>query len=205
MKCSKICPFRADGEQTGLRSQTDCWPRAQMKLIPFALLTVLVAGCASHDVNPAKPKAKVGYVDFYTDSYQSLSWRVKRAEEQNGELVEVFLKYTPLEGNILRLATPAGTNLFEVWFMNQLTTGPQPVLVPVVKGKVTPVRVTLSPAKSGIVRTQTYEYRTTRRGVRQVARNSSADQQALEIDLAAALPQEYQPKEQMAYFAQKSK
>jgi len=175
-----------------------------IRFVP-ALLCVLAAGCASHDVNPAKPKATVGYVDFYTDSYQRLSWRVKRAEEQNGDMVEVFLKYTPLEGNILRLAAPAGTNLFEVWFMNQLTTGPEPVLVPVANGKVTSVRVTLSPTKSGVVRTETYEYRTTRRGVRQVARNSSADQQALEIDLAASPPQDYRPKEEMPYFAQPSK
>ena len=178
-----------------------------MKVIQFvpALVWVLACSCATHDVNPAKPKTTVGYVDFYTDSNLNLSWRVKRAEEQNGDMVEAFLEYSPLKGNILRLTAPAGTNLFEVWFMNKLTTGPQPILVSVANARVTPVRVMLNPAGAGTVRTELYEYRTTRRGVRQVARNVSGDQQALEINLAAALPENYRPKEQMPYFSPPTK
>src|SRR4051794_11760831 len=94
-----------------------------------ALLVGALAGCGTPDVNPASPHPQTGYVDFYTSSCQDLSWRVKRLSEKDGAFHDVFSEYTPITGNILRLATPPGTNQFELWVNNQVTTGPLRVTV----------------------------------------------------------------------------
>lgn len=170
-------------------------------LIIAALASLVSAGCSSPNVNPAAPRANTGYVDFYTDASLGLSWEVKRADERTGEMRKAFLKYQPLPGNILRLAAPAGTNRFQVWFSNKVTTGPQRVEVRVANGKITPVHVTLSTEGSTSVRTESYEYRNTRRGTRQVAVSDTEERKAFQIGLVAATPQDYQQKEWMPYFA----
>jgi len=172
----------------------------------LALLACLVcAGCSTPDVNPSAPRAKKGYVDFYTDTNEDLSWDVKRANQQTGELHTAFWEFKTLPGNILRLAVPAGTNRFEVWFNNEFTTGPQNVLVPVAKAKVTPVHVTLAPAGTTAVQTQSFVYRSTAHATRRVTRIGSQQQQVFCIGLVASVPQDYQPKERMSYFAQPAK
>lgn len=159
------------------------------------------AGCSTPDINPPAPRANTGYVDFYTDSTFDLSWVVKRADQKSGELRKVFSEFTPLAGNILRLAAPAGTNRFEVWISNKVTTGPQPVLVQVVNAKVTPVHVALTSAGSTGVENKSYEYRPTPMATRRVTRLATDEQQTWQIRLSAALPQDYQPKERMPYFS----
>jgi len=176
-----------------------------MNAIRFlAVLTCVVCGaCATRDVNPLSPAATTGYVDFYTDSSMDLSWNVKRASPPGGETREVFSDYTPLPGNILRLPTPAGASEFTVWFMNRVTTGPQKVQVTVANAKVTAVHVTLAPAGSTAVRSESAGYggaRNTGRGVRHVQTSATEEQATVRIDLAAGSPQEYRPKEQMAYY-----
>ena len=170
-----------------------------------ALACLISAGCVSPDVNPPSPKATTGYVDFYTDSSMGLSWRIKRGNGPDGEMAQVFSDYSPLMGNVLRLATRAGTNEFEVWFYNQFTTGPEIVSVQVLNSQVTPVHVKLVPAGSSTVRTESYQYKQTRRGVRQVLTSDTEGHQYFDIDLSAAPPQDYRRKEQMPYFLSATK
>ncbi len=169
------------------------------------LATAVFVGCSTPDINPPAPRAKTGYVDFYTDSNLGVSWKVKRAMEPDGELRSVFSEFKPVRGNILRLATPAGKHRFEVWFSNQVTTGPQTVDVEVGNASVTPVRVTLTPAGSTSVMGQAYEYRSTPKATRRVTRISGQEQNVYEIGATAAAPQEYRRKEEMPYFAPEAK
>ncbi len=164
-----------------------------------ALVCLLSAGCGAPDVNPAAPRANTGYVDFYTDSALGLSWQIKRADG-TGQMHKAFLDYSPTPGNIVRLAAPAGTHRFEVWFNNRFTTGPQTVVVEVANAMVTPVHVSLNTGGSSSVRTESYEYRNTRRGTRQVATSETEDKQTFQIGLASSSPAPYQPKERMPYY-----
>ncbi len=165
-----------------------------------ALTCIVVVGCSSPNVNPAAPRANTGYVDFYTDSDLGLSWKVQRGTEPGGEMRPVFSEFKPIEGNILRLAVPPGDQRFEVWFNNQVTTGPQTVAAKIASAKVTPVHVTLSPAGSASVVNNSYEYRPTVHGSRRVTRVATEDQKVFQISASAETPQDYKPKEQMPYF-----
>ncbi len=181
------------------------FPGSTLHALAFLGLLAVVAGCSSPNVNPPSPRANTGYVDFYTDSNQNLSWEVKRAGENTNDMRTVFSDYKTMPGNILRLATPAGNHCFQVWFMNLVTTGPETVIVEVANGKVTPVHVTLKPAASASVQSQSYEYRATARATRRVTRITMGDQQAFDIGLVAASPQDYQTKERVLYFSPASK
>jgi hypothetical protein len=165
---------------------------------------VVCVGCSSANVNPPAPRARTGYVDFYTDSPFGLSWQVKREQDDTGPMRTVFSDYKPLEGNILRLAAPPGSYRFQVWFMNEVTQGPQVVSVKVVAGEVTPVHVTLTPSGSASVQTKSYEYRPTVRATRPVAQYGTALNEAYRIGAVPAAPRPYQPKQQMPYFSAKS-
>ncbi len=176
------------------------------KLLLFLgfIACLVCAGCRSPNVNPSVARVGTGYVDFYTESNAELSWRVKRADENGGEMRTMFLDYKPIAGNVLRLAAPPGSYRFEVWFNNQVTEGPETVIVPVADGKVTPVRVTLTTAGSAAVRAETKEYRPTARMTRQVPRITTQDNAMFHIEPVAEAPQAYQPKQQMPYYAKDS-
>jgi hypothetical protein len=138
-----------------------------------ALACLLCAGCSSLNVNPPVPGPTRATLT-YTDSDLDLSWRVKRADERTGELRSVFSEFDPVLGNILRLASPPGTNQFEVWFINRVTTGPQTVLVPVEDRKITPVHVTLTSAGSVAASRKSEEFRSAGRITRRVTRSVPA-------------------------------
>ena len=167
-------------------------------------LAGLLNGCGTPDVNPALPRARSGYVDFYTDSPLGLSWKVKRAAEPNGPLRAVFSQFEPVAGNILRLATPPGTWQFEVWFSNEVTTGPQKVEVTVADGKVTPVRVSLQPEGNILIENKSFAYRSTARATRRVSKISTEEQENFRIVTNPGSPQDYHVKEQMSYFVKPS-
>lgn len=169
-----------------------------------ALACLAVAGCKTGQVNPASPRADTGYVDFYTDADEGLSWEVKETTE-GGETRTVYAGYKELTGNVLRLAAPAGTHRFTIWFYNLVTTGPQAVVVQVENARVTPVRISLTPAGSTAVVTKSYEYRPTALASRRVSRVATDKQQTLQIGAIAANPTDYQPKERMPYFAGSAK
>ena len=178
--------------------------RNGLRLLP-AFVCLLVAGCSTPDVNPQSPRANTGYVDFYTDSNLALSWKVKRADAQGGELRPVFSEFTPVQGNILRLAAAPGRYRYEVWFSNEVTTGAQTVLVQVAGGQITPVHVTLTPAGSTSVESKSYEYRPTARATRRVTRISSGQEEVFQISAVAEGPQPYQTKDRMPYYSPSTK
>ena len=162
------------------------------------------AGCSTPNVNPSAPRAKTGYVDFYTDSSMGLSWEVRRGSDDAGKMRTVFSDFEPVEGTTLRLAAPPGTHRFQVWFANQVTAGPQTVSVQIVDGKVTPVHVTLTPTGTTSVVGKDYEYRPTARGTRRVTKVVTDPNVVFQIGAVPGTPQAYQAKEQMPYFSSHS-
>ena len=168
----------------------------------FGLLVVCLcglAGCHTPDVNPAAPGGKKGYVDFYTEAYEGVSWKIKRATGSNGAMKDVFSEFKPIKSNILRLAVPPGTNEFQVWISNEVTTGPTNVLVLVESQKVTPVKVSLASAGSIAVLQKSVGYRSTARATRQVSRISTEEQDRFLIVPVPGTPETYSAKEGMPY------
>jgi hypothetical protein len=171
-----------------------------LTLSSLAAASLAIAGCGTPNVNPPAPRAHTGYVDFYTGTNLSLSWEVKRADKDNGELRTVFLEYKPLEATILRLAVPPGSHRFQVWFMNQATQGPQTVQVEVENGKVTPVHITLTPAGTTTVETKVYGFRPSAKGYGRGTKIESEETGTYQIGAVAEQPRGYGTKEQMPYF-----
>ena len=164
-----------------------------------AVCLSVLAGCHTADVNPASPRAGNGYVDFYTEAYEGVSWKIKRASGPNGAMKEVFSEFKPIKSNILRLAVPPGTNEFQVWISNEVTTGPTNVAVLVANQMITPVKVSLVPAGSIAVLEKSVGYRSTARATRQVSRISTEEQDRFQIVPAPGTPQPYSGKDGMPY------
>jgi hypothetical protein len=160
-----------------------------------------LTGCSTPNVNPATPRARTGYIDFYTDSDMGLSWEVKRADDQTGEMRAVFSEFKPVQGTILRLAAPPGNHRFQVWFTNQVTEGPQTVQVQVADGKVTPVHVSLAPVGSTAVERKTYRMGGSAKGYARGTKISSDQSSVFRIGAEAGSPQAYGPKERMPYWS----
>lgn len=170
-------------------------------VIMLILASLAGAGCSTPDVNPAVAKPKTGYVDFYTDSSLGLSWEVKREGETSGEMQAVFSEFKPVEGTILRLATPPGSHQFQVSINNRVTEGPQKVLVEVADGKVTPVHVTLTTSGSANVDRKVYGFRPSSKGYGRGTKIVSGQNEVFQIGAIAETPKAYQPKERMPYFS----
>jgi hypothetical protein len=105
----------------------------------FTLLCLFAAGCASQNVDPAKPHAHTGYVDFVAED-DDLCWQVERFDKSE-KLKEVFVQYSPLNDRILRLALAPGQYQLRVTFLNRVVKEPGVVDVEVKAGTITPVRV----------------------------------------------------------------
>jgi hypothetical protein len=160
-----------------------------------------LAGCATTDFNPPAPRTNTGYVDFYTDSSDDLSWEVKRLDEQSREMKTIYFELTPVPGTVLRLPQPPGNHQFQVWFLNCVTQGPQIVRVQVEAGKVTPVHVTLSAAGTTSVDQKVYSFRGSAKGYARGTKITSDQNDVFKIGAEACDPKPYQPKEQMPYFS----
>ncbi len=152
-------------------------------------------------MNPPTARAETGYVDFYTDVDLGLSWEVKRAPEPGGEMQVVFSQFEPVQGNILRLSATPGAYRFEVWFNNQVTTGPQVVRVQLANGQVTPVHVTLTPAGSTLIDVKEYSFRGSTKGYARGTKIHRQENEMQQIGLSAEDSRAYQPRERMAYFS----
>jgi len=171
----------------------------------LGLVCLALTGCSTANVNPAAPRAHTGYVDFYTDTDMGLSWEVKRADDGAGEMRVVFSEFQPVRGTILRLAAPPGSHRFQVWFTNQVTEGPQTVQVQVLEGKVTPVRVTLTPVGSTSVQRKDYSFRGSAKGYGSGTKVVSGQSAVFAIGAVAGSPQAYGPKERMPYWSLEAK
>jgi len=170
-----------------------------------ALACLILVGCRTADLNPPAPRAHTGYVDFYTDKNLDLSWEIKQADEYKGAMRTVFSEFNPPAENILRLAAPAGTNRFSVWFRNVATTGPQIVRVQVANAMVAPVHVTLKRSGSTAVESKEYSFRGSAKGYGRGAKITSEEHAVFDISAAASIPQNYQPKGRMSYFSPAAK
>jgi hypothetical protein len=60
----------------------------QVGLFISSLLGLFAAGCASQNVDPAKPHAHTGYIDFVAED-DDLSWQVDRLDK-TGQTEEVL-------------------------------------------------------------------------------------------------------------------
>jgi hypothetical protein len=104
-----------------------------------SLLGLFAAGCASQNVDPAKPHAHTGYIDFVAED-DDLSWQVDRLDKTD-KPKEVFVQYSPLNDRILRLAFAPGQYQLRVTFLNRVVKEPGVVDVEVKAGTISPVRV----------------------------------------------------------------
>ncbi len=166
-----------------------------------AVACLALVGCASPEVNPPKPAAKTGYIDFYTDSGLELFWEIKRAEPPSGEMRTVYSELKPVPGNVLRLGAPPGSYRFQVWFLNCVTEGPQTVEAQVQDGKVTPVHLTLKLTGTTTVDQKVYGFRGSAKGYARGTKIVSEQNEIYQIGAVAEAPQAYQPKERMPYFS----
>jgi hypothetical protein len=162
-----------------------------------------LAGCGTPAVNPSKPHANTGYVDFYTDSPLDLSWEIKRADQ--GEMQTVFSEFDPVPGTVLRLAASPGTHKFEVWVMNRVTEGPQSLDVSLEDGKITPVHVTLTSAGKASVDRKVYGFRPSAKGYGRGTKIVSDESSVYKIGAVAERARPYQQKEQMPYYSPSAK
>jgi hypothetical protein len=173
---------------------------AHLPTLAIALASLALGGCSTSNPNPPTPRANTGYVDFYTDSSLGLTWEIKCAEEGNvDQLRTVFSKMEPVPGTTLRLASSPGLHQYQVWIMNRVTAGPQPVQIQVENGKVTPVHVTLSPVSTNSVQSKKFGFRPSAKGYGRGTKIVSEESEVYDINAAAGSPQPYQSKESMPY------
>lgn len=123
--------------------------------VPFlsalALLGLLAGGCATPNLNPASARPHTGYVDFYAVNADNLCWDITNVRRNK----KVFYEFNPVRESILRLAFKPGHYRLRVAFLNHVILQPGVVDVEVRDGMVTPVTVTLLPAGTALVETQT--------------------------------------------------
>jgi hypothetical protein len=115
---------------------------AALALLLSAVL--LCFGCASPDVNPAVPKAKTGYLDFYAHPDDDLSWQVEQFDSAKNRFKVIYSNVEYLDGSILRLAAKPGSYRLRVSFLNRVVTTAGECEVTVLDGRITPVQANLT-------------------------------------------------------------
>jgi hypothetical protein len=134
---------------------TTAVPSALKLLLVFAATALVVASCATSDVNPRQARANTGYADLYGKRASGLSWEVARFDATAGEFRRILSDYEPPEYGIVRLALATGRHRLRLTCLDQATTGPVDIEVEVEDGKITPVRVTMR--KAGTTEAETEE------------------------------------------------
>ena len=114
-------------------------------------LGLWVSGCATGNVNPSQARANKGYVDFYADSFEELSWQVERFDDGSKSYKQVFSDLEPQPGRVLRLAFPPGHHRLQIIFLNRFIRETPAVDVEVKDGMITPVHVVLVPDETALV------------------------------------------------------
>lgn len=162
------------------------------------LVLVLVAGCASPNVDPPTPRAHTGYVDFFAND-ENLYWQVDQIEA-DGKTKQIFTLFAPLNEHILRLAFAPGHYRFRVTFMNHVIRTPGVIEVDVQDGMITPVQVTLDDVGEVLVQSKQVQGGATYFG--HYGRNTRITDSAntmYQVDLAAGPVSTYKPKAAMPY------
>lgn len=160
---------------------------------------LLAAGCASPNVNPSKPRAGMGYVDFYAGD-PDLNWQVECYDNDSKSFRTAYAELKPPGEGILRLAYAPGEHLFRIAFLNRVLISAAEIKVNVEAGRIIPVRLSLTEASSVQVETRTYSYGTTfRGGYGRRAHIQTKETKAYDATATAGAPLAYQPKEKMNY------
>jgi hypothetical protein len=127
----------------------------QFKPLLLALLTALLAfGCASNGARHQQPRVNTGYVDFSATSGEELFWEISRFDKRSKKYERLYSKLKAPEGGVLRLAFTPGQHQVRVTFLNRLVAQPLETEVNVLEGRITPVRIALTPAGKSSVETR---------------------------------------------------
>jgi hypothetical protein len=185
------------------------WERiGQTKRMPmgvtFALAAISVlifSGCTTLvNPHPPSPLANTGFVDLYCESMTNLSWDVFRLDQKSRKMKPAYSKYAPLPGNVLRVRSPAGSQLFRVNIFNKANRGPAEIIVAVEDGKVTPVKLTLEHIERTAVDQKEYAFRGSAKGYLRGTKIVTVQNDIVRILANAEAPQPYRPKAQMDYW-----
>jgi hypothetical protein len=172
----------------------------QCLLLLLAAFSLLAPGCATQNVNPPQARANTGYVDFRADPAEELCWQIERFDDRAQSFKKVFSELDPPSGGFLRLAFAPGHNQLRVSFMNRVIVQPVEIGVAVQEGKVTPVRVTLTPTGTTQVKTREVSRGATAKGRYGRRTEFGSDETAMySLSALADPPVAYEPKEQMPY------
>ena len=169
--------------------------------LPLLLaLGLLVAGCATPNVNPPQARANSGYVDFHADSPSELCWEVSSFDARTQSFRSAFSDLKPPPGGMLRLAFVPGRHRLQVTFLNRVIAKPAEIEVEVQDGKITPVRITLTDAGTTLVQTKEESRGGTARGrYGRRTKLGSGESVMYTLSAEAAPPLAYQLKERMPY------
>jgi hypothetical protein len=175
-----------------------------LRTIPSVLLAAAlllgVMGCATRDVNPPQARANTGYVDFYANPTADLNWEVERIDVPGKGEETVFSELKSPAGGVLRLSFMPGQHHLRVGILNRVITHPLEIEVEVAAGKITPVRVTLTPTGTAYVETRQESYGGTAKGrVGQRVKYGADETTRYDLTAMADAPIDYQPKERMSY------
>ena len=170
------------------------------RMLLLAAVGLLVAGCASTNVNPPQARAKTGYVDLYADSAGELRWQVARFDDRAQSFKNVFSEWDLPPGRVLRLAFPPGHYRLRVMFTNRAVREPGLVEVEVKDGMITPVHVALISGGTTQVETKQTSVGGTaygRYGRRTTVSSDESNMFRISAEAEPSVP--YQVKEQMPY------
>jgi hypothetical protein len=172
----------------------------------IASLALLGSGCASPDVNPPKPRAGMGYVDFYADVDGGIAWDVQRFNDAAGRYREVFSDVEVPDGGVLRLAFAPGVHKLRVTCLDNVIQAPAEISVTVLDGQVIPVEVSLIPIGAAQVKSESKQIGQTYLGPARRHTNYDYSKTAIcNMTAEAQEPQTYAPKEKMAYYESPAK
>jgi hypothetical protein len=169
----------------------------------LALALLFWTGCASSNVDPARPRHDTGYVDFYAEPAGMLSWRIEQIDSRSGKAKILFEQYAPLKERIVRLALRPGRHQLRVSFLNLVIVQPATVEVEVRDGRVTPVKVRLIEAGTVLVETKEVRVGATYYGrYGRATKLRSNETTRFQVQAQAREPEAFEPKARMPYAVQ---
>jgi hypothetical protein len=167
----------------------------------LAALCLLVAGCASPDVNPQVPKPNTGYVDIYCPENEGIDWEVRAAVNGSSEFETIYSELYPAEGGVLRLAFAPGYHHLRVLVLNHVIKTPAEIEVSVVDGKITPVRIAFNDVGDVTVQTTETSIGPSAAGrYRRPVTLTRNEENLYDLNAVASEPIAYLPKQRMSYW-----
>lgn len=133
------------------------WNRQGLGLT-LGIVIWLACGCSSTPPGRSHQAAShvepPGYVDFFLDSDDDVSWFVAVADSAEGPFHKVFYQIQPIEGRTLRLTRRPGRKVFKVTFLNRVVLDAPAIPIEVQSGRVTPVAIRLAVVGEAQVQTR---------------------------------------------------